>query len=248
MPSTDTKRQATAPIERTTDYSKFKLMHTNREQSRGHVETLKKAFEEVGNLTRVQPLLVNENFEIIDGQHRFTACKELDLPIYYTMVEGLGVAEARSMNILHRNWVTDDYAHSYANGGDPNYKTYIKLKEDYGFNHSVTLIAFSGTATDRGIFKEFKNGDFVVKDEAAVKDRLNFIAEVDELIDFPMDRYLARALMRLLQNDEFDRERMKTKITQTKSLKRDISSDGFLRQLEDIYNFKVHEGNRVRIY
>jgi hypothetical protein len=67
-------------IQVTSDYDQFVIMEANREQNRGHIEAIKAAFGEMGNLTRVQPILVNERFEIIDGQHRFIACKELGEP------------------------------------------------------------------------------------------------------------------------------------------------------------------------
>jgi hypothetical protein len=223
------------------------MLHANREQSRGHIEMLKKAFEEVGNLTRVQPLLVNDNMEIIDGQHRFTACKELGLPIYYTVVPGLGVQEARSMNIHHRNWRTEDYAKSYADSGDSNYKKYLELKDEYGFSNSVMFAAFN-EGNDKGVFKDFRKGEFTVGDLEKVMTRLDYFAEVSSILDFHFDRYLARALVRLLNNENFDRDRMLNKIAAVGTLQRDVGPEGYLRQLEEIYNHKVHEGNRVRLF
>ena len=38
------------------------------------------------------PIIVNENYEIIDGQHRYSASKELGLPIRYIVGEGYGSA------------------------------------------------------------------------------------------------------------------------------------------------------------
>ena len=37
-------------------------------------------------------IIVNENYEIIDGQHRFEVIKELNLPLRYIICEGYGFA------------------------------------------------------------------------------------------------------------------------------------------------------------
>jgi hypothetical protein len=208
---------------------------------------LKRAFEEVGNLTRVQPILVNDNFEIIDGQHRFIACKELDLPIYYTMVEGLGIGEARSMNILHRNWDMDDFARSYAQTGDPNYRTYLQLKEDYGFNHSILLTAILGS--NKGDFKKFRMGEFVMPDEPLARKRLDYFTEVSQLMPFNMDRELARAINICMTREGFDPSQLLKKLAlHIDQLHKQSSTPDYLRMLEDVYNFKVHDENRVRLF
>lgn len=126
-------------IQSSKDYNKFSFIGANRDTSRGHIENLKKAFEENGNLTEVQPILVNDRFEIIDGQHRFNVCKELGVEIYFTQVPGLTVHDARSLNILHRRWHLSDYIESYARAGDTNYQELLQLHEDYGFSLSVTV-------------------------------------------------------------------------------------------------------------
>ena len=246
--------QATEPkvapqtnIHRTTDYGQFKFLLANREQNRGHIETLKTAFEEIGNLTRVQPILVNDNFEIIDGQHRFIACKELDLPIYYTVVPGLGVPEARSMNILHRNWDNNDYAKSYAETGNTNYKIYLKLRQDYEYNHSITMAAVYGGA--KGGFKDFREGNFFIEDEQLIRERLDFLKAVEEVLPIGLDREVARALIAFTKKDTFDKERMIKKIIlHPDAVTRQASITDTMRMLEDVYNFKVHDENRVRLF
>ena len=70
--------------QQSTNYDEFRTLNANRNVSENHVKQIKAAIETVGNLTEVVPIIVNENKEIIDGQHRFEACKELGLPIFYT--------------------------------------------------------------------------------------------------------------------------------------------------------------------
>lgn len=236
-------------VRETREYDKFKFLTPNREQSRGHVEVLKNAFQEIGNLTKVQPILVNDKFEIIDGQHRFTAAKELGQPIFYTQHPGLGIREARSMNILHRNWTVDDYAQSYAMSGDKNYQAYLRLKEDYGFSHSIMLPYISGFTDKAGVFKGFRNGDFVLENEEKVVDRLEMLTEAIDKAPLMHTRGLALAFLRVMQSDEYNHATMLKRLEKYgHKLFRVDDIESNLRQLEELYNHNTSLSNRVRLY
>lgn len=231
----------------TTNYEQFNFINSNREQSRGHIEALKRAFEENGNLTRVQPILVNDRMEIIDGQHRYTAAKELSQPVYYTVMPGLGIREARSMNILHRGWTIEDYAKSYASTGDTSYQKYLAIKEDYGFNHSITLTYIIGRDA-KGIFKTFQAGEFVLEDEAAARERLDKLASVGEFAPV-LDRYFAIALLKVMGVSGYDHKRMVNKLEINQDLQRKYASVAdYQRMLEEIYNHRMSEASRLRLY
>lgn len=241
----------TATIQSTTDYDQFRFLEANRVQYRGHVEKLKSAFEEIGNLTQVQPILVNDRHEIIDGQHRFTACKELGLPIFYTTVPGLGVHEARSMNILHRNWTSDDYARSYANSGDSSYQRYMKLREDYGLSHSVLLAYINGVDNRKGIFSNFREGtlSFTPEQEKDTRKRLDMLMEIEEYTHLARERGFAMAFLKALGSEQYDHSEMVRKISlHGHILRRYAILEDNLRQIEEVYNFGRREGNRVRLY
>ena len=237
-------------VQESTDYNKFKFMTANRKQYRGHVELLKNSFAEVGNMTRVQPILVNDRYEIIDGQHRFIACKEMGLPIFYTMVDGLGVAEARSMNILHRNWIPADYARSYALSGDRNYQKYIELMEEFGVNHSIMIGYVAGSWNSHGQHAAFRRGEMVIQDEEVLRDRLEKLVEFDEIHRVLNNRSLANAFLRIISSDNYDHKRMIKKLNMHGEaiLKRYSSVEDNLRQLEEVYNYKTTSKNRVRLY
>lgn len=236
-------------VQESSDYEQFVFLETNREQSRGHIEALKTAYEEIGNLTRVQPILVNDRYEIIDGQHRFIACKELGLPIYFTQVPGLGVAEARSINILHRGWTADDFAKSYAASGDVNYQTYLQLREDYGFSHSV-MLAYLYPTDIKGHFRSFRNGELVIEDEEAARERLDRLAELGEYTKLVNNREFALAVLRASKAEGYDQRRMvrKVRLHGDSLLKRWSSVEDNMRMLEEIYNYAMQENSRIRLY
>lgn len=64
-------------VEETTDYGMFNFMKGNRSVNPFN---LKRITESMRERCLFSPILVNDNMEIIDGQHRFLAQKDLGLP------------------------------------------------------------------------------------------------------------------------------------------------------------------------
>jgi hypothetical protein len=76
----------------TTKYSQFKILSDNRDVNSLHVKRLVESFND---MHLVCPIIVNENMEVIDGQHRLQASIETGLPIYYIQVPGYGIREVQ---------------------------------------------------------------------------------------------------------------------------------------------------------
>ena len=73
-------------IYETTDYSKFKKLKGNRDP-----KTAKKIVNSINEVGYVlDPILINEKDEIIDGQNRFEAVMQLGLPVVYVKQDGIG--------------------------------------------------------------------------------------------------------------------------------------------------------------
>lgn len=237
----------TPKIEKTRDYNKFKMLDANRETNRGHIESLKESFNTIGNLTRTQPILVNEKLEIIDGQHRFVAASELKEEVFYVVQGGLTVNDARQINILHRTWMAEDYARSYAASGLEDYITYLTLREDYpDFGHSIILAA--EYSNSHAIFKIFREGDFKIEDLNSLREKLDLLMSLRELVGF-MTKYMGAAFLSIIGNPRYDHLRMLRKLKESPDALLRISSvEGNLRQIEELFNTGLHQNNRVRFF
>mgnify|MGYP000893374830 CR=1 FL=1 len=241
-------RKKQAVIKNTTDYDKFTFIENNRETAKGHVKLLKDAFEEVGNLTEVQPILVNEKYQIIDGQHRFKAARELHQPIFYTVVNGLGINEARSMNILHRNWTTIDYARSYALEGRKPYIEYLRYTEEYELPHAIFL-EVCYPSKPRGLFKDFREGRFEIQDKKQVEETLTKLEDIFEILPQAKHRPFAIAMVKAFGMPEYDHKRMVNKLRLNSGLfEKYVTVPDNQRLIETIYNYSMREQNRVRLY
>ena len=81
----------------TNDYSQFKFLNNNRDISTKHVNKLIKSMKEK---RLISPILINESGQIIDGQHRFEAQKNLGFPVPYIVQKGYGEKEAQGLIIM----------------------------------------------------------------------------------------------------------------------------------------------------
>lgn len=118
----------------------FKHLDNNRE-IKLRAEKVKKSIEKHGWIN--QPILCNEKMEVVDGQARLQACKELGISISYIVIEGLGINECRVLNSINSNWNINDYIDSYAETST-DYK-YIKelvekIEREIGKNIGMTHI------------------------------------------------------------------------------------------------------------
>ena len=110
-------------IYETKDYAMFKTLEGNRTDGERRAKKIEESIKKNGYI--MSPLAINEKNEVIDGQGRLIALKNLDLPVHYYYVVGAGIDDCIAMNIYGEKWKISDYIDSYANRGNDNY---IRLK------------------------------------------------------------------------------------------------------------------------
>jgi hypothetical protein len=79
----------TEKVGTTKDYSAFKYFDRNRVISKNHVEELRKDMNEKGQLERV---IINQDWFVIDGQHRIEARKIDKKPIDFRVKKGASIS------------------------------------------------------------------------------------------------------------------------------------------------------------
>lgn len=89
--------ETVAMVFMTDDLTKFKVLDGNRKIKESHRQELIASIDKHGFI--MNPIIVNENFEVIDGQTRLAACKELGVPVYYIVVPKIGIDECELENV-----------------------------------------------------------------------------------------------------------------------------------------------------
>jgi hypothetical protein len=236
-------------INETTDYEKFKFLDTNRQLVRSHVESLSADIAAHPEILRVQPILVNENFFIIDGQHRFTAAKELKLPVYYTVVPGAGMAVARRLNVLQRGWKTLDFARSYANSGNSNYQFYLDMIRKYNLNHTIIATYIFGKDANQKV-QTFRRGEMEVVDKVATEAEISMFAGIVNLLPVNPTSPVNKAFKIISSHKDFDYDRLVQKLqaNQGSNFYRSNTPRDYIHMFEDAYNWNVPTESRVRLF
>ena len=107
-------------INKSTDYSQFKLSELNRTPITSHVKTIKDALKE-NNFLHLHPIIVDQQMNIIDGQHRFLAAKSLRLPIFY-IIGNVNEQHYIQANRLQRRNCSEDILRFYRQKGNKTYE------------------------------------------------------------------------------------------------------------------------------
>ena len=90
----------------TTDYSIFKKLEGNRTVKQKRINAITESVSAVGWVTN--PIIVNENMEIIDGQGRLEVLKSMNLPVDYVIQAGAGLKECQEINLHTMIWTSEE--------------------------------------------------------------------------------------------------------------------------------------------
>jgi hypothetical protein len=171
-------------VYKTNDLSIFKTLPGNRVPNLQHINRLTYSINKYG--MKCNPILVNDKWEVIDGQHRLEAAKIAKTYIFYIITPGYTLKEVHTLNLNQKNWSKSDYMDGYANMG---IESYIKLREFVFKNDDFT---FS------------KEGTWIGKDWDKAQDWASKIRMVGNYYNGYTRSVFIRAFIVLLLNDLFD--------------------------------------------
>ena len=243
--STNTPSNIAGQIFYTTDYGIFNELFGNRDVNENHVKKLIKSMKE--EYLEI-PIQVNEKMEVIDGQHRLAACKELGLPIYYMICKGSGLDQTQRQNAIIKTWDGNDTLTSYCKKGFSNYLVIKSFVEEFNFtiNQSLTILNLNLAAGDVNV--HFKKGTFQVKNLHKSKVAAKKLIRLREIVALN-DAIIFRAFFHLITKcEQFDVdyfiEKMKYQSQKFKK-QRDVKLQ--IEVIEDIYNFRNRSKVNLRI-
>ena len=245
------------------NYKKFTLLDGNRLVKASHVRKI------ISSMTEryiQNPIITNERLEIIDGQHRFLAMKELGKPIPYIKTPGLDIDDVIRLNTNAINWGLNDYLDSFVDRGYEHYITFKTLKDKYKFGNRECFILLHEESDPKSVAPKFKKGDYSISDSAL--ERATYLAEsllkIQPFYKPPIDgsgienvkkgvknRNFIIAFVKSMSNKKFKFDTFLTRAIKNEK-KLNAPNDGtvadFLRLIESIYFHGVQAENQFRIY
>jgi hypothetical protein len=232
---------------KTNDYSRFKILGGNRQLNELHLKRLQSSIMEK-NLLFANPILVNHNFEIIDGQHRFAICRELSLPIHYLLVENLGLPDVQTLNANAKNWKIEDYVDGYCDMGLSEY-CYLKTQMDKTKLGVTILLAIfaSGGLSGNSIYN-LKDGNLNLTYKNRGLILLKWIEDWTKYYEGADRRTFVLALVQLYDIKGYNHDKMMQKMQyQSTKLVDCTTTKTYLALLEEIYNFR-ERGEKLRFF
>ena len=227
-------------LEVTNDYSMFQKLKGNRPVSQLRIRKIISSITAVGYIT--SPIIVNEKYEVIDGQGRLEALQELGLPVEYIVHPGIGIDECIAMNINQTNWSLPDYIDSYCQRG---FDSYLKLKDLMNKypEANINTICTAALKVQGAPIISIKDGTLVVTQEQYQNaiEALDYAYELFELLDKPT---LKGSIYNLIQvailcygYEEVDNKRLKEQLATYQNLMGAwIDVETCVDEVEKVYN------------
>ena len=147
---------------KTKNYDLFKLIDVNRDPRQSHLNKLEKSIKANGLQV---PIILNEDKQIIDGQHRYWVCQKLGYTIPYVIKPTINELEEDILEINKNQvgWNTIDYAHKAAIQGNLDAEAALRISEEWRSKTSnklsqiSTLEILKEGRSHTGLLKSFKN-------------------------------------------------------------------------------------------
>lgn len=231
-------------IKETTDYGKFKFINGNRDVDTNHVNQIVKSME---RKFLIRPIDVTDDMEVIDGQHRLTACEILGKPVYYIIHDKYDFADVHILNQNQKNWGLLDFVKSYAKKGNYNYILLLDFIEKYKI--TVTMATVLIRSWVRQSKDDIRLGTFETNQQDIEKaiETLEYIIQFKPYIDFYKSRNFIYAIKEILEVEGFEPKQLLRNCKKYNSLvKNCVSSRDMVQMLDNVYNYRRID--RLRLY
>lgn len=159
-------KKAEIIVRETTDYGMFKKIMGNRDVLPERVAKIEKSMREHG--VKYVPILVNEKYEVIDGQGRLEALERLGLPVLYIVQDGLTIDDCIALNISSTGWKVVDFIDCYASMGREDYMLLRHLINQFP-EFTVSIVVDIAGGRIGGTHKRVKAGTFVMPETSYKK-------------------------------------------------------------------------------
>lgn len=224
-------------IRKTNNYDMFKSMLGNRKLKDKNYRKLMRSMNEK---QLIIPILVNEKFEIIDGQHRYEACKSLEKPLYYYVVPGYEIEDVKRANLVSCNWGTEDYLNLHI---QLNKKEYIDFKgiidrNKLRISQLLEIVSVLERKEYARVKLSFEDGTFQMYNAMEVQTFLMELSDFKALKESSTPKF-TKAFLKLYVYENYKHELMQRKLrTLSHKLKKQPTIVDYLSMLvNDVYAF-----------
>ena len=223
----------------TRDYSMFKTVKGNREIDKGHVQKL---IREMKRRDLDLPIYINENDEVVDGQHTLQARKELGKPIRYIRGKFENEFDVAIMNANRKNWPMTAYLNFHIENGKKDYQIIKAMTKQYSLPLECAIFLLAGGYSMwRETRADFKQGKFRIKTLQRCNEIGADLMFMKNNFNIRLTRSFITAYAVVSEHPKFKWDRFKTALkSKSALLLRGTNTEDFVRVFDKIYNGNVH--------
>lgn len=224
----------------------------NREISRKHVLDIKKSIMEHGYVSHC-PIVINDNNEIIDGQHRYIACTELGIEPPIIKIDKNDPKLMVDLNKSQKSWSINDFIKFHAENG---VSSFVILKEFIRVSKLSPTPAIILLTDEKGFsgFDCIRDGSLELNLSKSELDyKLEMAKDIDNIAKLLKlskgSKVLVQTYLVLTKIEEFDTEYFFTKLHRYRDrLGLCGSVKAYLQMFVQIYNLGRKAEDKLPLY
>lgn len=225
-------------VYQTNNYGMFKFRKDNRQVIKSHVDQLSRKMKEKGWIPGSYAV-INELFEVIDGQHRIKAAILANVPVYYTIEKNTDFTHIQDLNQSQKNWTKADHILGWVQKGNENYITldrYMKRYPEFKLTEMLMFLCNGKTNVSKEVFE---SGQYEVKSLEKAKETIcNFIKLKPYFEDGYFKSIFVRAMLRVMDKDVFDYDEFVHKVSVRPGMIYHCGTvNQYVDMIETIYNY-----------
>lgn len=236
------------------EYDLLTKLLGNRTITLKNVDNKKELLEKNG-FKSTNPVIVNTDGQIIDGQHRRLASEQLGIEYKFTIDVSTDVKDSLQTTIELNNsgkpWTTTDYINAFAENGNEEYKKLIKLLEELDLGYNRGLILYHSNIMNRDTRNGIKEGHFRYDENKAELARQRK-KEVNALVELVNPRYkklimsepFCKAYLELTKKENFKYKILKDQFEKMRYT--DLDRRNLSESLVNVYNIQ-RRINRIKL-
>ncbi|OOG19157.1 hypothetical protein BWD42_04200 [Sphingobacterium sp. CZ-UAM] len=232
-------------MKKTKDYDQFSTVASNREVDNKHVKHLIKAIRKK-NLLHLNPILVDTNLNVIDGQHRLEAARAMEVDIYYMVDSSISKSDIADLNSNKKNWSVMDYINYYTVEKKPGFGVLSKFIANHP---AIPVSAVISLLNPFGIrdSENLKKGYVDVSNEAKANEIAGLLKWLRNHYDGAYNGSVIKVIREMYEHPDFKVELFEKKILdQPRSLVKCVGFKQYKEMFLEIYNYKLSK-NKVEL-
>jgi len=242
-----------AEVRSTKDYDLFKRLNYNREIMMPRIDKIVESIKKHGFIL---PILINQNYMVVDGQHRLEAARKCNsevLYIQFNITDEILPILISTVNTTSRNWSNEDFLNMWVSLDKETYvyMSNIVDRECLRISHLLRIASVTGNKENTLTKEKYRKGEltFTHGQREKIATRIKHLNDIRDSSEsykgFRNSGPFIAAILGVIINLDYDHKRMMRVLYESPGsiAKCKISAD-YTEVFSSLYNKRLK--NRIK--